>query len=227
MDAAVLIGYPGSIAGTRQQAGRAGRKLAPSLSVLVASARAMDQYLARHPDYFFGRSPERALIAPDNLLILLQHIRCAAFELPFRVNEGFGAIPANRLQAFLELLSNNGELHQQADRFFWMADQYPAADISLRNATPQQVSLVLKGEYNQETIGQVDLNSAYWMVHPDAIYLHEGASYLVEDLDLEAGVAYLKPAYVDYYTQAQEETKVEEKIPAQIRVRDRCAKEPG
>ena len=92
-----------------------------------------------------------------------------------------------------------------------MADQYPAADISLRNATPQQVSLVVKGERHQETVGQVDLNSAYWMVHPDAIYLHEGASYLVEDLDLEAGVAYLKPAYVDYYTQAQEETKVEEK----------------
>lgn len=211
MDAAILIGYPGSIAGTRQQAGRAGRKLAPSLSVLVASARAMDQYLARHPDYFFGRSPERALIAPDNLLILLQHIRCAAFELPFRTNEGFGAIPAAKLQAFLELLTNNGELHQQADRFFWMADQYPAADISLRNATPQQVSLVVRGDTRQETVGQVDLNSAYWMVHPDAIYLHEGASYLVEELDLEAGVAYLKPAYVDYYTQAQEETKVEEK----------------
>lgn len=211
MDAAILIGYPGSIAATHQQAGRAGRKLAPALSVLVASANAMDQYLARHPDYFFGRSPERALIAPNNLLILLQHIRCAAFELPFKANEGFGAIPAKRLQAFLELLVNNGDLHQQADRFFWMADQYPAAEISLRNATPDQVSLVLKGEYQKETIGQVDLNSAYWMVHPDAIYLHEGASYLVENLDLEMGVAYLKPAYVDYYTQAQEETKVEEK----------------
>ena len=210
MDAAVLIGYPGSIAATRQQAGRAGRKLAPSLSVLVASPNAMDQYLARHPDYFFDRSPERALIAPNNLLILLQHIRCAAFELPFRVNEGFGAIPVEKLQAFLELLSNGGELHQQADRFFWMADQYPAADISLRNATPDQISLILKSDYHQETIGQVDLASAYWMVHPDAIYLHEGTSYLVENLDLETGVAYLKPAYVDYYTQASKETKVEE-----------------
>ncbi len=211
MDAAVLIGYPGSIAGARQQAGRAGRKLAPSLAVMVTSATAMDQYLARHPDYFFDRSPERALIAPNNLLILLQHIRCAAFELPFQLDEGFGAIPAERLAAFLELLSQNGQLHHQGDRYFWMADQYPAADISLRNATPDNISLIVKGTYKNKTIGQVDLNSAYWMVHPEAIYLHEGTAYQVEDLDLESGVAYLRQTAVDYYTQAQKETSVEEK----------------
>lgn len=211
MDAAILIGYPGSIAATRQQAGRAGRKLAPSLSVLVTSSRAMDQYLARHPDYFFDRSPERALIAPNNLLILLQHIRCAAFELPFQANEGFGAVPAAQIQAFLELLSQNGELHAQADRYFWMADQYPAGEISLRNATPDQISLVVQGAYKTETIGQVDLNSAYWMVHPKAVYLHEGTSYLVEDLDLENGTAYLQQAAIDYYTQAKKQTQVEEK----------------
>ena len=180
IDASVLIGYPGSIAATKQQAGRAGRKLAPSLSVLVTTSRAMDQYLARHPDYFFARSPERALIAPNNLLILLQHIRCAAFELPFHANEGFGAIPAAQIQAFLKLLANNGELHQQADRYFWMADRYPAAEISLRNATPDQISLTMQDGQRARTIGQVDLNSAYWMVHPDAVYLHEGTSYLVE-----------------------------------------------
>ncbi len=211
IDASVLIGYPGSIAATRQQAGRAGRKLAPSLSVLVTSPNAMDQYLARHPDYFFDRSPERALIAPNNLLILLQHIRCAAFELPFQASEGFGAITAERLQAFLDLLAKNGELHQQADRYFWMADQYPAGDISLRNATPDQVTLILRNDHRQETIGQVDLNSAYWMVHPNAVYLHEGTSYLVEELDLDTGVAYLKQVAIDYYTQAKKETKVEEK----------------
>lgn len=210
IDAAVLVGYPGSIAATRQQAGRAGRKLTPSLSVLVTSPNAMDQYLARHPDYFFDRSPERALIAPNNLLILLQHIRCAAFELPFRVGEGFGSITADRLQAFLDLLTNHGDLHQQADRYFWMADQYPAAEISLRNATPDQVSLIVRGPYQQTTIGQVDLNSAYWMVHPQAVYLHEGTSYLVEDLDLETGVAYLKPVAIDYYTEAMKESQVEE-----------------
>ncbi|MEJ2353876.1 MAG: DUF1998 domain-containing protein, partial [Anaerolineales bacterium] len=191
--------------------GRAGRKQAPSLTVLVPSPNAMDQYLARHPEYFFDRSPERALIAPNNLLILLQHIRCAAFELPFQSGEGFGAITAERLQAFLDVLTQNGELHQQADRYFWMADQYPAGDISLRNATPDQVTLILRSNQRQETIGQVDLNSAYWMVHPNAVYLHEGTSYLVEELDLETGVAYLKQVAIDYYTQAQKQTKVEEK----------------
>ena len=210
IDAAVLIGYPGSIAATRQQAGRAGRKLAPSLSVLVTSSRAMDQYLARHPDYFFDRSPERALIAPNNLLILLQHIRCAAFELPFQANEGFGAIPKDQIQAFLELLSKNGELHQQADRYFWMADRYPAGDISLRNATPDQITLVTQEGPKARTIGQVDLNSAYWMVHPEAVYLHEGTSYLVEDLNLETGTAHLKQVLIDYYTQAKTNTQVEE-----------------
>ena len=210
MDAAILIGYPGSIAGTRQQAGRAGRKLAPSLSILVTAPNAMDQYLARHPDYFFERSPENALIEPNNLLILLQHIRCAAFELPFSQNEGFGAIPADRLVAFLTLLAEKSELHQQGDRFFWMADQYPAAEISLRNATPDNVTLILKGSYNQETIGQVDLISAYWMVHPEAIYLHEGTSYLVETLDLDAGAALLRETAVDYYTQATKQTQIEE-----------------
>jgi DEAD/DEAH box helicase domain-containing protein len=211
IDASILIGYPGSIAATRQQAGRAGRKLTPSLSVLVTASNALDQYLARHPEYFFERSPERALIAPDNLLILLQHIRCAAFELPIQSGEGFGKITGDQLKAFLELLAQSGELHKQADRFFWMADQYPAADISLRNATPDQVSLILRGDVRQETIGQVDLNSAFWMVHPDAIYLHEGTSYLVEDLDLEAGTAYLRQAGVDYYTQAKKNTQVDEK----------------
>ena len=211
IDASVLIGYPGSIAATRQQAGRAGRKLTPSLSILVTSASAMDQYLARHPEYFFDRSPERALIAPNNLLILLQHIRCAAFELPFRSGEGFGSITAEALKKFLDLLTMNGELHHQADRYFWMADQYPAAEISLRNATPDQVTLIVDGTYRNTTIGQVDLSSAYWMVHPDAIYLHEGTSYLVESLDLETGVAHLREAAVDYYTQAVEETQVEQK----------------
>lgn len=210
MDAAVLIGYPGSIAATRQQAGRAGRKLTPALSILVTAPNAMDQYLARHPDYFFMRSPEHALIEPNNLLILLGHIRCAAFELPFTDGEGFGAIPADRLAAFLTLLAENGELHQQGDRFFWMADQYPAAGISLRNATPDNITLILTGAYTQETIGQVDLASAHWMVHPEAIYLHEGTSYLVEDLDLDSGAAYLREAAVDYYTQARMQTQVEQ-----------------
>lgn len=210
MDAAVLIGYPGSIAATLQQAGRAGRKLAPSLAVMITAANAMDQYLARHPEYIFERSPEQALIEPNNLLILLGHIRCAAFELPFAAGEGFGAIPAENVHAFLTMLAQHGDLHQQGERFFWMADQYPASGISLRNATPDNISLVLQVGHNPQTIGQVDLSSAYWMVHPQAIYLHEGASYLVETLDLEAGVAHLRQAAVDYYTQANQNVEIDQ-----------------
>lgn len=211
IDAAIIIGYPGSIAATRQQAGRAGRKLTPSLSILITSANAMDQYLAHHPDYFFGRSPERALIAPNNLLILLQHIRCAAFELPFTRGEGFGALPEAQVTAFLNLLAQDGQLHQQDDRFYWMADRYPAAEMSLRNATPDQITLIDRSHRQPVTIGQVDLNSAFWMVHPDAIYLHEGQSYLVDELNLELGAAYLKPVSVDYYTEAQQQQQVQEK----------------
>jgi DEAD/DEAH box helicase domain-containing protein len=210
MDAAVLIGYPGSIAATLQQAGRAGRKLGPSLAVLVTAPNAMDQYLARHPEYIFERTPEQALIEPNNLLILLGHIRCAAFELPFKSGESFGSISGDNLHAFLTMLAEHGELHQQADRFYWMADQYPAAGISLRNATPDNISLILKGANGQQTIGQVDVLSGHWMVHPEAIYLHEGSSYLVEALDLDAGTAFLRAAAVDYYTQANNNTQVEE-----------------
>jgi DEAD/DEAH box helicase domain-containing protein len=210
MDAAVLIGYPGSIAATRQQAGRAGRQLSPALAILITAANAMDQYLSQHPDYIFDRAPERALIAPDNLLILLQHIRCAAFELPFQKDEGFGAIPADKIKKLLDILAQSGELHQQGDRFFWMADQYPAAEISLRNATPDKISLVISHHDRVETIGQIDRNSAYWMVHPEGIYLHEGMSYIVKELNLETGVARLESALVDYYTQAKKETRVEE-----------------
>ena len=126
IDAAVIVGYPGSIASTRQQAGRAGRKTDSSLAVLVASANPIDQYLVRHPEYLFGRNPEQALIDPDNLLILLQHLRCAAFELPFRKGDPFGRVDKNLLDGLLSALTQTGDVHSARDRFFWTADQYPA-----------------------------------------------------------------------------------------------------
>lgn len=209
MGAAVLAGYPGTIAGAWQQAGRAGRRESAALAVLVASAGPLDQFLAHHPDYFFARSPEHALINPDNLLILLGHLRCAAFELPFRAGEGFGRLPADQVAEFLEVLSQSGVLHRSGDAFFWMADQYPAADLSLRSASPDQVVLQTRDESGARTVGQVDQASAAWMVHPGAIYLHEGQTYLVESLDLEARLAALRPAEVDYYTQPRCETTVQ------------------
>jgi DEAD/DEAH box helicase domain-containing protein len=209
MGAAVLTGYPGTIAGTWQQAGRAGRKTEASLAALVASANPLDQFLARHPDYFFGRSPEQALINPDNLLILLGHLRCATFELPFRVGESFGRVEGAQVAEFLQFLEEAGVLHQSGDRYFWMADHYPAEDISLRSASPERVVLQAQDGDEWTTIGQVDLASAHWMVHPGAVYLHEGQVYLVEELDLAQHIAKLRPAEVDYYTQPRLETTVQ------------------
>lgn len=205
MGAAVLVGYPGTIAGTWQQAGRAGRASDQSLAVLVASADPLDQFLARHPDYLFGRSPEQALINPDNLLILLQHLRCAAFELPFRRGESFGSVGASRVGEFLEFLQEGGILHESRSKFFWMADQYPADGVSLRSASAEKVILQVDGD----TIGEVDRDSAYWMAHPQAIYLHEAQSFIVDELDLEHGVARMRPTDVDYYTEPGSETTVQ------------------
>lgn len=205
MGAALLVGYPGTIAATWQQAGRAGRQRDAALAVLVASADPLDQFLTRHPDYFFGRSPEHALLNADNLLILLQHLRCASFELPFRVGESFGNVPPERVSEYLEFLQEAGVLHQSGDRYFWMADQYPADGVSLRSASAEKVVLQVEGE----TIGEVDRESAYWMVHPQAIYLHEAQSFVVDELDLEQGIARLNATDADYFTQPGSETTVQ------------------
>ncbi|HEX2979203.1 MAG TPA: DEAD/DEAH box helicase [Anaerolineaceae bacterium] len=209
MDAALMVGYPGTIAGTRQQAGRAGRRLGVSLAMLVASASPLDQYLMRHPDYIFHRSPEHARINADNPLILLQHLRCAAFEMAFQPGERFGSLDPETLQAYLAFMAVNGELHLSGDRFFWMADAYPASEISLRSASAQPVVLQAEIEDRLVTIGMVDPPSAPWMVHPQAIYLHEGQSFQVESLDLENRLARLVPVETDYYTEPQREMSIE------------------
>ena len=210
LGAAVLAGYPGSISSAWQQAGRAGRGLLPALTVLVASANPIDQFLAHHPEYFFGRSPEQALVNPDHLLILLEHLRCAMFELPFQKGEGFGRLTGSEVEEFLNFLVENREAHLSDDKYFWMADQYPAADISLRSASPQGVVLqALSEDGRPVTVGTVDGESAVWMVHPGAVYLHEAQSYFVEALDLEQRIARLRPAVTDYYTEPLQGTTVE------------------
>lgn len=210
LGAAVLVGYPGTIAATWQQAGRAGRKSEAALAVLVVSANPLDQFLAHHPNYFFERAPEQALINPDNLLILLQHLRCAAFELPFSQGDPFGRVDPDHLAEFLQLLHHGGELHLSGQKYFWMADQYPAEKVSLRSASPQTVRLLAQNKAGAlTTIGQVDAASAPWMAHPQAIYLHEGQSFVVESLDLEQFEAHLRPTAVDYYTEPRRETTVQ------------------
>ena len=204
LGAAILVGYPGTVASAWQQAGRAGRGDAPAVAVLVASASPLDQFLAYHPEYFLGRSPEQALINPDHLLILLEHLRCALFELPFERGEHFGHVDVDE---FLEFLVANREAHESNDKFFWMSDQYPAANISLRSASPESIALQIDAE-KPLTIGTVDMESALWMVHPGAVYLHEAQSYFVERLDLEQKVAMLRPGMSDYYTEPLRETSV-------------------
>lgn len=208
MGAAVLAGYPGTIASARQQAGRAGRATDRALAVLVASPDPLDQFLAHHPDYLFERSPEQALVNPDNLLILLAHLRCSAFELPFNAGEGFGSISPETLAEFLDLLEESGVLHASGNRYFWMADRYPAGDISLRSASPDSVILQAVEDDNRQTVGVVDSPSAPWLVHPGAIYMHEGQTFFVDQLDLEQKTATLLPVNSDYYTEPQVDTAV-------------------
>ncbi|HEY2980551.1 MAG TPA: DEAD/DEAH box helicase [Anaerolineales bacterium] len=210
LGAAILVGYPGTIASARQQAGRAGRGLDAAAAVLVTSASPLDQFLAHHPEYFFERSPEMALVNPDHLLILLEHLRCAVFELPFAEGEGFGGLPAAQTSEFLQFLVSNHEAHLSNEKYFWMADQYPAANISLRSASPQSVVLQAGGgDQPPLTVGTVDGESAIWMAHPGAIYLHEAQSYFVDSLDLEQGLAHLRRIESDYYTEPLRNTTVE------------------
>jgi DEAD/DEAH box helicase domain-containing protein len=208
MGAALLAGYPGTIAATWQQAGRAGRGTDSSLAVLITSASPLDQFLAQHPEYFFGRTPEQALINPDNLLILLGHLRCAAFELPFQAGEDFGRVEPGQLLEFLEFLSQEGFLYRSGQKYFWMADRYPAEGVSLRNTTSETIALQVQQGSDWITIGQVDMPSAHWLAHPGAVYLHEAQVFMVEELNLEQNVAHLVPTSADYYTEPHSEVSV-------------------
>lgn len=213
LDAAILAGYPGTIAGTWQQAGRSGRSDKPSLSILVASSTPIDQYLALHPEYLFNNNPERGLINANNLLIALSHLQCAAYELPFESGARFGTFSVSETAELLEALSNSGKIHKANGKYYWMAEDYPASLVSLRNASSQQITLIADSPKSKPAaIGQVDLESAYWMVHPGAIYLHSGDPYLVKDLDLDQFKALLVPATGDYYTEAETQTSYTELV---------------
>lgn len=210
LDASLLAGYPGTIAGTWQQAGRSGRGDNPSLSILFLSATPLDQYIALHPDFLFSSHPEHALINPNNLLILLAHLKCAAYELPFKSGERFGTLQADQTFELLGVLENLRYVHRSGDKFYWMSDDYPSSDVSLRSTSPLQVSLQLSGEDGQiSLLGTVDRESAPWMVHPGAIYLHQGISYRVETLDLDQHKAELVPSHEDYYTEAVKQVEFE------------------
>jgi DEAD/DEAH box helicase domain-containing protein len=205
LGAALLVGYPGTIASVYQQSGRAGRGDEPAVSMLIATASPLDQFLAHHPEYFFSRSPEKALVNPDHLLILLNHLRCAMFELPFQKGETYGGQPVDE---FLDFLVTSQESHLSDDQYFWMADDYPAAGVSLRSASPENIILHTDDGGQPRTIGEIDLESAPWMVHPHAVYLHEGQQYFVQELDFKTNAATLIPVALDYFTEPLRETSV-------------------
>ncbi len=206
LDASVMTGYPGTIASTWQQAGRAGRRAGTSAAILVAGASPLDQYIMNHPDYFFGRSPERALLNPDNLVIAVSHIGCAAFELPFSEGETFGRFPhTEQILAFLE---GQGLVRHAGGRWHWSDAAYPAQEVSLRTAEMDNFT-VADTANGGATIGIVDRKSAPLLIYEGAIYLHAGRSYVVRALDWEGRRAEVEPVEVDYYTQSSVSVKAD------------------
>ncbi|CAN5598536.1 ATP-dependent helicase MrfA [soil metagenome] len=201
LDVAILAGYPGSIAATWQQIGRAGRRQGVSVAILVATSGAVDQYVASHPEYLFGSTPEEARLDPENLHVLLAHLRAATFELPFAPGDRFGSAPADDLLAFL---AEEGHVRQADDeRWYWASDNFPATEISLRAAAPENVVIIDTGGARPRVIGEVDLFAAPTLVHEGAIYLHESRQFHVDRLDWEERKAYVRPVDVDHYTQAE------------------------
>jgi DEAD/DEAH box helicase domain-containing protein len=205
LDAVLLHGYPGTIASTRQQIGRAGRRDKPAVAIFVASANLLDQYLLSHPDFFLHKEPEEALIDPDNPFILLHHLKCALFEKPFFKHESFGNLPQKILVEYFELLQKYQFAYQTEKKIYWKASSYPADDVSLRTAGSGNFLL----QTEQEVIGMVDENSAYWLTHPKAIYMHGGETFFVNELNFEKKIAYLEAKPSDYFTQTQMHTKFE------------------
>jgi DEAD/DEAH box helicase domain-containing protein len=200
LDAAISVGYPGTIASTLQQMGRAGRRAGTSLSALICSSAPIDQFLAAHPEYLFDASPEHGLINPDNLHVLLNHLRASTFELPVPAAERFGL---EETPTLLDVLEEDGWIrHAADDRYYWSHENFPASDFSLRSGAPENVVIVDTTGDRHRVLGEVDLFAAPLLVHEKAIYIHEGIQHHVDRLDWEERKAYVTRTDVDYYTDA-------------------------
>lgn len=216
LEACIMVGYPGTIASTWQQAGRAGRQSEESLAVLVATPNPLDQYMVSHPDYFFERSPEMALIDPSNPYILGSHVKCAAFELPPHEGETFAG---RDISAYLRDLEAAGILHRSSGKWYWCGQSYPADGVSLRSASSDNFVVMDVSSPTPRAIGEVDFFSAPMLIHEEAIYMHEGVKYQIRKLDYEGRRAYAEKVDVDYYTDAN--------LAVEIKVLDTFATEDG
>jgi DEAD/DEAH box helicase domain-containing protein len=204
LDVAVLAGYPGTIASTWQRMGRAGRRSGMSVAVMVASSTPLDQYIVNHPEYFLSQPPERGLVNPDNIHILLSHLQCATFELPFGANETFGGHAVGEV---LEYLAERGFIHLAGDKWHWTSEAYPADSVSLRSISSDNF-VVVETTGEARILGETDYTSAFTTLHEKAIYLHQGQQYYVHQLDIAERRAYVKQVDSDYFTDAITYTKV-------------------
>jgi DEAD/DEAH box helicase domain-containing protein len=231
LDAVIMAGYPGTVASTWQQAGRVGRRAGHSVAVLVAAATPLDQFVVRHPEFVMSGAHEHARIDPDNLLILLNHVRCAAFELPFHADEaaapfggpeevGFpapervggnpagGRPPAPALSELLAVLESQGVVQRVDGTWYWLADAYPAEGVGLRSSGGDAVTVIRRDGPGDDVLGTVDRPTAPMMVHPGAVYMHGGATFIVESLDWDGGRAYVSPTDGALYTRASATTTI-------------------
>jgi DEAD/DEAH box helicase domain-containing protein len=204
LDLAVLAGFPGSISSVWQQAGRAGRRNTLSAAVIIASASPTDQYLVKHPDYFFGRSPESAWINPDNIFILLDHLKCAVFELPFQESDEF----SGPVSDFMSYLEEEGVVRFSGGSWYWADRSYPAEQVSLRSASPDNIVIINTTKGKNEVIGEMDLPSAKELLFNNAIYMHRGEQYLSRELDIENKCCYVEEADLNYYTDSIVKTDI-------------------
>ena len=198
LQCAVLVGYPGTIASTWQQLGRAGRR-SGSVGVFVASSSPLDQFIVRHPEYFLGTDPEEGLIDPNNLLLLAAHLQAGLFELPFMDEERLGSAD---VQELLRLFEEDGSATRSAGRWFWSRQAFPAEEVHLRRILADNVVIIDTSKPRPQVIGEMDQFTAPVLLHEEAVYLHEGAQYHVDRLDWDEKKAYVRPVDVDYYTDA-------------------------
>ncbi len=204
LDLAVLAGFPGSISSVWQQAGRAGRRNTLSAAVIIASASPVDQYLVKNPDYFFKRSPESAWVNPDNIFILLDHLKCAVFELPFQDSDEFSGPVAD----FMSYLEEEGVVRLSEGSWYWADRSYPAEQIGLRSASPDNIVIINTTKGKNEVIGEMDLPSAKELLFQNAVYIHRGGQYLSKQLDIENKCCYVEEADLNYYTDSIVKTDI-------------------